>query len=49
MMGIIRRPVFYLNHEVSWTGLCLCLQVEPTQLDLGTTLLVLFLVSGDRD
>jgi hypothetical protein len=28
----IHCPIFYLKHDVSETGLCLCLQVEPTQL-----------------
>jgi hypothetical protein len=31
-VDIIHRPVFYLNHNVSETGFCLRLQVEPTQL-----------------
>jgi hypothetical protein len=29
---IIRRPVFYLKHNLSGTGFCLCLLVQPTQL-----------------
>jgi hypothetical protein len=27
----IHIPVIYLKHDVSVTGLCLCLQVEPIQ------------------
>jgi hypothetical protein len=30
-VGITHRPVFYLKHDVSETGFCLRLQVEPTQ------------------
>jgi hypothetical protein len=33
ILDIIHRPVFYLKHDVSETGLCLRIQVEPTQLD----------------
>jgi hypothetical protein len=29
-MDIIYRPVIYLKHDVSETGFCLRLQVEPT-------------------
>jgi hypothetical protein len=29
---ITHRPVFYFKHDVSETGFCLYLQVEPTQL-----------------
>jgi hypothetical protein len=32
ILGIIYRPVFYLNHSVAETRFCLRLQVEPTQL-----------------
>jgi hypothetical protein len=32
MLDIIHRPVFYLEHNVSETGFCLRLQVEPTKL-----------------
>jgi hypothetical protein len=32
-MDIIHRAVFHLKHDVSETGLCLHLQVEPTQID----------------
>jgi hypothetical protein len=32
ILDIIHRPVFYLKHNVSDTGLCLRLQVEHTQL-----------------
>jgi hypothetical protein len=32
ILGIIHRPVFYLKHDVSETGFCLRLQVEPSQL-----------------
>jgi hypothetical protein len=32
VLGIIQHPVFYLKHNVSETGFCVCLQVEPTQL-----------------
>jgi hypothetical protein len=31
-MDIIHRPVFYLKHNVSETGFCLRLQVDPTQM-----------------
>jgi hypothetical protein len=33
--GHRRRPVFYLEHDVSETGLCFLLQVEPTQMGLN--------------
>jgi hypothetical protein len=29
---IIHRPVLFITHNVSQTGYCLCLQVEPPQL-----------------
>jgi hypothetical protein len=32
ILNIIERPVFYLKHDVSETGFCPCLQVEPTQM-----------------
>jgi hypothetical protein len=32
-MGIFSNPVFYLKHNVTETGICFRLQVEPTQLD----------------
>jgi hypothetical protein len=32
VLDIIRRPVFYLKLNVSETGFCPRLQVEPTQL-----------------
>jgi hypothetical protein len=32
-LDIIHRPAFYLKHDVSETGFCLRLPVEPTQLD----------------
>jgi hypothetical protein len=32
ILDIMHRPVFYLKHDVSETGFCLRLQVEPTQL-----------------
>jgi hypothetical protein len=32
-MNIVHRPVFYLKHDFSLTGLCLRLQVEPTHVD----------------
>jgi hypothetical protein len=35
IMDITYRPIFYLNQDVSETGLCLRLQVEST--DLGPT------------
>jgi hypothetical protein len=31
-LDIIHRPVFYIKHDVSKTGFCLRLQIEPTQL-----------------
>jgi hypothetical protein len=31
-MMMINLPVFYLKHDVSETGLCLRLHVEPTQV-----------------
>jgi hypothetical protein len=34
VLDIIRRPVFYLKHQVSNTEFCLCLQVEPTEMGL---------------
>jgi hypothetical protein len=33
-MDIIQRPGFYLKLNVSETGFCLCLQVEPTKLGI---------------
>jgi hypothetical protein len=33
ILCIIHRPVFYLKHDVSETGSCLYLQVEPINLD----------------
>jgi hypothetical protein len=39
-LDIIHRPVFITKHNVSETGLCLRLQVKPTQLgaiDRGTS------------
>jgi hypothetical protein len=33
ILDIIDRPVFYLKHGVSETGLCHRFQAEPTQLD----------------
>jgi hypothetical protein len=32
ILDIIYRPILYLKYNVSETGLCLCFQVEPTQL-----------------
>jgi hypothetical protein len=32
ILDIIHRPVFYLKYDISETGICLRLQVEPTQL-----------------
>jgi hypothetical protein len=32
IQDIFHRLVFSLEHSVSETGVCLCLQVEPTQL-----------------
>jgi hypothetical protein len=32
VLDIIHHPVFYLKHDVSETGSCLHLQVEPTQV-----------------
>jgi hypothetical protein len=32
IMNITHCSVFYLKHNVSETGFCLLLQVEPTQL-----------------
>jgi hypothetical protein len=32
ILDIIRRPVLYSKRKISETGLCLHLQVEPTQL-----------------
>jgi hypothetical protein len=32
ILNIIHRPVFCLKHNVSETGFCLLVQVEPTQL-----------------
>jgi hypothetical protein len=34
IMGVIHRPVCYLKHYVSKTGLCLCLQIEPGPRDI---------------
>jgi hypothetical protein len=31
-LEFINHPVFYLKHNVSETGLCLCLQVKATHL-----------------
>jgi hypothetical protein len=31
ILDIIRRPVFYLKHNVSETGFCLRLQMRPTK------------------
>jgi hypothetical protein len=31
ILGIINDPVFHFKHDVSETGFCLRLQVEPTQ------------------
>jgi hypothetical protein len=31
-LDVIHRPVFYLKHDVSETGFCLRLLVEPPQL-----------------
>jgi hypothetical protein len=33
VLDIIHHPVFYLKHDVLETGLCLCLQAEPSQLN----------------
>jgi hypothetical protein len=33
ILDIIHRPDFYLKHNVSETGFCFSLQIEPTQLD----------------
>jgi hypothetical protein len=44
ILDIIHRPVLYLNHDISETGFCLRLQVEPTdmgQIDAAS------LVSGE--
>jgi hypothetical protein len=32
ILDILHRSVFCLKHDVSKTGFCLCLQVEPIQL-----------------
>jgi hypothetical protein len=32
ILDIIHRPVFYLKDDVSETGFCLCLQLEPVQV-----------------
>jgi hypothetical protein len=32
ILDVIDDPVFYLKPDVSETGFCLCIQVEPTQL-----------------
>jgi hypothetical protein len=32
ILDIIRRPVFYIKHDVSEIGFCPRLQVEPTQV-----------------
>jgi hypothetical protein len=34
ILDIINRPVFNLKHDVLETGFCLCLHVEPTQVDI---------------
>jgi hypothetical protein len=34
LKDIVHRPVSYSKHDVSETGLCLRLQVEPTQVGL---------------
>jgi hypothetical protein len=34
ILDIIHLPVFYLKHDFSETGFCLCLQAEPT-LSIG--------------
>jgi hypothetical protein len=33
VLDIIYRPVFYLKRNVSENRFCLCLQMEPTELD----------------
>jgi hypothetical protein len=35
VLDIIRRPVFYLKHDVSETGFCLRVQVEPLSVGLN--------------
>jgi hypothetical protein len=32
ILDIIHWPNFYLNHDVSGTGFCLCVQIKPSQL-----------------
>jgi hypothetical protein len=32
ILNTINRPVFYLKHDVSETGVCLCLQAELAQI-----------------
>jgi hypothetical protein len=33
ILDIMHRPVFHLKYDISETGFCFCLLVEPTQLD----------------
>jgi hypothetical protein len=44
ILDIIHRPVFYLKHDVSETGLCLRLQVELLSRTQSTELVS---VNGD--
>jgi hypothetical protein len=32
-VNIIHRAIFYIKHDVSETGFCLCLAMESTQLE----------------
>jgi hypothetical protein len=49
ILDIINYPVFYLKHDVSETGFCLCLQVEHTQMGtVKRASLYLRTKSGDR-
>jgi hypothetical protein len=49
VLDIIHRPVYYLKHSVSETGVCPRIQVEPTQLGpINRTNLLLFPEDGDR-
>jgi hypothetical protein len=57
-VDIIHRRVFYLEHDVSEPGFCLCLQVGPTQLgqidrasaclQTPATTPIRFVVPGDK-
>jgi hypothetical protein len=49
ILDIIRLADFYLKHDVSETGFCFRLQVEPTQMGpIGRASLCLRTGDGDR-